>query len=75
MAQAAGLRKGAPPARNPVYGGGMRALLLLLLVVWIVVAVIGFVIKGLFWLAVIGIVLFLVTGVIGMLKAKASNRP
>ncbi len=74
MAQAAGLRKGAPPARNPVYGGGMRALLLLL-VVWIVVAVIGFVIKGLFWLAVIGIVLFLVTGVIGMLKAKASNRP
>ena len=51
----------------------MRALLLLL-VVWIVVAVIGFVIKGLLWLAVIGIVLFLVTGVIGMLKSKASNR-
>ena len=52
----------------------MRALLLFLLVAWIVVAVLGFVIKGLFWLAVVGIVLFLVTGVIGMLRAKASNR-
>ncbi|MEJ6488565.1 hypothetical protein PQI23_02375 [Leucobacter sp. USCH14] len=52
----------------------MRALLLFLLIAWIVVAVLGFVIKGLFWLAVIGIALFLVTGIVGILREKASNR-
>ena len=41
-------------------------LILLLLVVWLVISVLGFVIKGLFWLAIIGIVLFFVTGAMGI---------
>jgi hypothetical protein len=36
-------------------------LLGLLLVVWLVVTVVGAVVKGLFWLAVVGLVLFLLT--------------
>ncbi len=38
-------------------------LLGLLLVVWIAVTVVGWVVEGLFWLAVVGLLLFLVTGV------------
>lgn len=40
-------------------------IIVLLLVVWVALAVLGFVVKGLFWLAIIGIVLFLVTGAFG----------
>lgn len=39
-----------------------------LLVIWLVLTVLGFVIKGLFWLAVIGIVLLLATVVYGFVK-------
>ncbi len=46
----------------------MVALIGGLLVVWIAVAVLGFVIKGLIWLAVVGIILFLVTAVFGWIK-------
>ena len=41
-----------------------------LLVVWIVLAVIGIVIKGLFWLFVIGLVLFLITVVAGGARSR-----
>jgi hypothetical protein len=37
----------------------------LLLVVWIVVTVVGWVVEGLFWLAVVGLAAFLVTAAIG----------
>jgi hypothetical protein len=37
----------------------------LLLVIWLVITVIGWVVKGLFWLAVIGLVLFVATAVFG----------
>jgi len=37
----------------------------LLLVVWLVVTVIGAVVKGLFWLAVVGLLLFLATAAFG----------
>jgi hypothetical protein len=43
----------------------MLRLILFLLVVWVVLSVLGFAIKGLFWLAIIGIVLFLATGLWG----------
>jgi hypothetical protein len=43
-------------------------LILTLLVVWIILSVLGFVIKGLFWLAIIGVVLFLATIVYGFVK-------
>ena len=48
----------------------MMRLLLALLAVWVVLAVLGFVVKGLFWLAVVGIVLFLATGGYTALKSR-----
>jgi hypothetical protein len=39
--------------------------LLVLLVVWVALTVIGAVVKGLFWLAVVGLVLFLGTAALG----------
>jgi hypothetical protein len=36
-----------------------------LLVVWVVVSVVGAVIEGLFWLAVVGLVLFVLTAAVG----------
>jgi hypothetical protein len=41
------------------------------LVVWVALAVLGFVIKGLFWLAIIGIVLFVATAAVGAAKRSA----
>jgi len=43
-------------------------LLGVLLLVWLVVTVVGAVIEGLFWLAVAGLLLFVVTAVIGWNK-------
>lgn len=40
----------------------------ILLVVWIALTVLGAVIEGLFWLAIIGVVLFLGTAAYGALK-------
>lgn len=51
----------------------MLAILGTLLVVWLVIVVIGFVVKGLVWLAIIGIVLFLATAVYGWIKRKATG--
>jgi hypothetical protein len=48
-------------------------LIVVLLVVWLILAVLGFVIKGLVWLAIVGIVLFLATGVWGFLRRRASG--
>ncbi|MFJ9782727.1 hypothetical protein ACIRSS_24315 [Amycolatopsis sp. NPDC101161] len=46
-------------------------LLIGLLVVWAVLAVLGIVIKGLFWLVIVGAILFVATGVIGIVKRGA----
>ncbi|WP_411721623.1 hypothetical protein [Mycetocola sp.] len=48
----------------------MIAIIVTLLVVWLVLAVLGFVIEGLFWLAVIGFVLFIATLVWAWFKRK-----
>lgn len=45
-----------------------------LLIIWLVLSVLGFVIKGLFWLAIIGLVLFVATGVIGWVRNRGSIR-
>jgi hypothetical protein len=45
----------------------------ILLVVWLVLAIIGAVIKGLFWLAVTGAVLFVATAAFGYLKRHSSR--
>lgn len=46
----------------------MLRLLGLLLVVWLVITVIGAVVKGLFWLAVVGVLFFVATAAIGWNK-------
>lgn len=43
----------------------MLRLLGVLLLVWLVVTVVGAVLKGLFWLAVVGLVLFVLTAALG----------
>jgi hypothetical protein len=50
----------------------MLALIGVLLVIWLLFIILGFVIKGLAWLALIGVALFLATGAWGWLKGKTS---
>lgn len=45
-----------------------------LLVIWAVLAVLGFVIKGLLWLALIGLALFAVTAIAGAVRRNAARR-
>lgn len=44
-----------------------------ILIIWAVLAVLGFVIKGLLWLAIIALVLFAVTVVWGMVKRRTTT--
>jgi len=46
----------------------MWTLIIVLLAIWLILSILGFVIKGLFWLAVIGIVLFVATAIIGVVR-------
>jgi hypothetical protein len=46
----------------------MLALIVILLVIWAVLAVLGFVIKGIIWLAILGIVLFVITAIVGFIR-------
>ena len=48
----------------------MLGLIALLLIIWIALVVIGAVVKGLFWLAVIGVVLFLATAAFGWIRRR-----
>ena len=41
-----------------------------LLVLWLIFAIVGFVVKSLFWLAILGIVLFVATGVFGAMRRR-----
>ena len=50
----------------------MVGIIVTLLIIWLVLSILGFVIEGLFWLAVVGIVLFLATAVWGWLKRKTT---
>ena len=45
-----------------------------LLIIWLVIVVIGFVVKGIIWLAIIGLVLFLATAAWGWMKRKTGAR-
>ncbi|MGI5133141.1 hypothetical protein ACQEVB_40510 [Pseudonocardia sp. CA-107938] len=42
-----------------------------LLVLWVVLAVVGFVVKSLFWLAIVALVLFVGTAVFGAVRGRA----
>jgi hypothetical protein len=50
----------------------MIILVIVLLVLWAILSVVGFAIKGLIWLAIIGIILFIGTLVIGLVR-RAMN--
>lgn len=52
----------------------MWTVLLILLVAWAVLAVVGFAIEGLFWLAVIGLILFVGTIVFGLVRNRARRK-
>ncbi|WP_458781199.1 LPXTG cell wall anchor domain-containing protein [Arthrobacter sp. D3-16] len=46
-------------------------LIITLLVIWLVLSILGFIIEGLLWLALIGLVLFAATAAWGWVKRKA----
>jgi hypothetical protein len=50
-------------------------LLGLLLVVWLVLTVLGAIVKGLFWLAVVGLIFFAATAAIGWNKRNNKALP
>ena len=51
----------------------MWTLIILLLLVWAALSVVGFVVKGLVWLAIIGLVLFVITLIFGFVR-RGANR-
>jgi hypothetical protein len=53
----------------------MVGLVVGLLVIWLILAVLGLVIKGLFWLFVVGAVLFVVTAIVGWARRRVSASP
>lgn len=52
----------------------MPQLIIALLAIWLILSIIGFVIKGLVWLAIIGIILFLGTAAWGFVKRETFGR-
>ena len=46
-------------------------LIITLLIIWLVLSILGFSVKGLLWLAIIGLVLLVATAVWGWVKRKA----
>ncbi|UIK89495.1 hypothetical protein [Arthrobacter polaris] len=52
----------------------MVTLVIVLLAVWLIVAVIGVVFKGLLWLAVVAMILFVATAAIGWVRRKTLEK-
>ncbi len=52
----------------------MMVLIGVLLVVWLVLAILGAVLEGLFWLTVVGVVLFLATAAYGVIKRRRDRQ-
>jgi hypothetical protein len=42
-----------------------------LLVLWLVLVVVGFAVKALLWLAIVGLALFVLTGVLGAIRGRS----
>lgn len=51
----------------------MTGLIVILLVVWLVLAILGAVLEGLFWLTVVAVVLLIGTAIYGWVKRKVSD--
>ena len=52
----------------------MLTVIVILLVVWAILAVVGFALKGLLWLAIIGIILFVGTLFFGFVRRNARRK-
>jgi hypothetical protein len=48
--------------------------IMVLLALWLVLSIIGFVIKGLMWLALLGIILFVITAVVGYVRRSGGRK-
>jgi hypothetical protein len=48
----------------------MLGLVIALLIVWLVLIVLGVAIKGLFWLVILGVVLFVITALVGFIRRR-----
>lgn len=52
------------------YGRSVLRFLLLLLGIWVALMVVGWIVKGLFWLAVVGLLFFLGTAALGASRRR-----
>jgi hypothetical protein len=50
----------------------MKSIAVAILVIWAVLAILGFLVKGLLWLAVVAIVLFVATGIWAMTRGRTT---
>ncbi len=62
------------PRGGPCTVASMWTVIVILLVVWAILAVVGFVFNGLLWLASVGIVLFVGTLVVGVIRQRIRQR-
>lgn len=53
----------------------MTGIIVTLLVIWLILAILGAVLEGLFWLTIVAIVLLLATGAYGWMKRQTSSSP
>jgi hypothetical protein len=51
----------------------MVILVIVLLALWLILVVVGFAVKTLLWLAFIGIILFVATAIIGIVRRRMSG--
>lgn len=51
----------------------MIILIVVLLVIWLGLGVVGFVVKGLLWLGLIALVLFILTGIWGFITGRSKS--
>ncbi|MHA6695202.1 hypothetical protein [Homoserinimonas sp. A520] len=51
----------------------MWTVIVILLVIWLALSVLGFVLEGLFWLAVVGIILFIATAIVGWVRGRVNK--
>lgn len=52
------------------YATSMVAVIVALLVLWLVVLIVGLIVKGLLWLFVVGAILFILTAIVGWVRRR-----
>ena len=68
-------RSGKDATSRLAYGRPMIRIIGGLLIIWLLLSVLGFILKGLLWLAVIGLVLFVITALVGFIRRNTAGRP